>query len=359
MFLGVVMSLSISPAMAKRIGIANYHFTFHHIFFLSIGFLIMVFCSMLSKNAILNISYIGYIFCFFLLIAVLFIGSNIKGSHRWINFGGFSIQPSELMKPFFIIINAHFLSIVKKSKNTSLFSILIFAVLIFLFILQPDFGTCVVYTSIWFIQIFLGNSNIRLLMYSFIPMCVIVAIIGFFFFPHFHYRIMTFLTLKKGHEQYQTKKAIESIYNGGLFGKGLGEGEVKYQLPDAHTDYIFSVICEELGIVFACILIFLIFIFAYRHIASNFMSNKYEIRVIYGLVCLFAIQSYIHIGVNIKLLPSKGMTFPFISYGGSSMIANSIIFGFLLAFTRKPYNYCSPYRMFENIYKNVIQGKRK
>lgn len=305
---------------------------------------------MLSKNAILNISYAGYIFCILLLILVLIIGGSIKGSSRWINLGFFALQPSELMKPFFIIINAHLLSVSKKNKFIQFFSLISFGFLILLFILQPDFGSSMLYSLIWVIQIFLGNTKIKVLMYSFITASIALGTIGFFFFSHIHYRVINFFTLRGGKEQYQTKKAIESIYNGGLFGKGLGEGEVKYQLPDAHTDYIFSVICEELGIIFASCLILSFAIFMYRHLVSNITNKKYEIRVIYSFVLLFIFQSCIHIAVNTNMMPSKGMTLPFISYGGSSLLANSIIFGFLLAFTRKSYTYKSPYKFFEDVY---------
>lgn len=349
MFLGILMSLTVSPAMAKRIHISDYYFTTHHIIFCIIGICIMLLCSMLSKISILNFSYIGYIFCLCLLIFVLLTGHSIKGSRRWINFGFFSLQPAELMKPFFIVMSAHFLSIAKTDRFVPVISVVNFGFLLLLFILQPDFGTSVIYSIVWLSQIFLGNSQLTILVCLLIPVSIIMCAVGFFFFPHFHYRIMNFLFLEKGREQYQTRKSIESIHNGGLLGTSLGEGEVKYQLPDAHTDYIFAVICEEFGVIFACILIICICIFAYRHFASNFMNQKYEIRVIYGLILMFTIQACVHIGVNINILPSKGMTLPFISYGGSSMLSSSIIFGFLLAFTRKSYNYNSPFRIFESV----------
>ena len=353
MFLGITMSLTTSPAMANRIHVGNYHFSFHQIIFCLIGIVIMVFCSMLSKNSILNFSYIGYMFCIFLLCLVFFIGSCIKGSHRWINLGLFSLQPSELMKPFFIIMNAHFLSISRLNKLLPVISMASFGILILLLVLQPDFGSAIIYSLIWLIQVFLGNTHLKILIYSFIPAAIVIGVIGFFFFPHVHYRVINFFTLRNGHEQYQTKKAIESIYNGGFFGKGLGEGVVKYQLPDAHTDYIFSVICEELGVLFAICLILSFLLFMYRHLASNMTNKKYEIRVIYGIVLLFIAQSCIHIAVNTNFFPSKGMTLPFISYGGSSMLSNSIMFGFLLAFTRKSYTYKSPYKIFEDAYSKT------
>ena len=350
MFLGIIMSLTVSPAMAHRIHINDYHFAIHQIIFCLLGVAIMLFCSMLSTASILSFSCLGYLFCLCLLCLVFFVGTSIKGSHRWISLGFFSLQPSEIMKPFFIVINAHLLSVSKLNKFIPIVSLASFGILISLLVLQPDFGSAIIYSGIWLIQVFLGNTQLKILLYSFIPALIILGVIGFLFFPHVHYRVINFFTLRGGQEQYQTKKAIESIYNGGFFGKGLGEGIVKYQLPDSHTDYIFSVICEELGVIFAMCLIFSFLIFAYRHLASNMKNKKYEIRVIYGITLLFIIQSCIHIAVNVNLFPSKGMTLPFISYGGSSMLANSIMFGFLLAFTRKSYNYQSPYKFFEDAY---------
>ena len=352
MLLGFITSLTIGPAMAHRIGrnISDYYLTIHQIVFYVIAIFAMLFCSMLSRRSILNFSYIGYMFCFFLLLFVLVAGHSIKGSRRWINLGFFAIQPSEVMKPFFIIVNAHFLSISKYNNFLPVVSIASFAMLMLMFILQPDFGSVIIYSIIWFVQIFLSDINLKFLLYTFMPAAIFVCIVGFLFFPHIHYRVINFFTLRGGQEQYQTKKAIESIYNGGFFGKGLGEGVVKYQLPDAHTDYIFSVICEEFGIVFSICLILYFLLFIYRHLVSNIFSKKYEIRIVYGIVMFFMMQSCIHMSVNTNLFPSKGMTLPFVSYGGSSILSNSIMFGFLLAFTRKEYNYRSPYRFFENVY---------
>ena len=346
-FIGTLMSLSIDPAISNRIHISKYHFTKNYIFFSNVGLFAMLFCSMMSKKAILNCSCIGYIICIFLLLVILLTGYQIKGAKRWLNLGFFALQPSELIKPFFIIVNAHLLSVSKNNKIIPLFAIINFGFLSFFFISQPDFGTTILYGFIWVIQIFLGNSSINILIYSIIPLCIVVAILGFFFFPHFHNRIINYIFFRSGTENYQTKKAIESIYNGGYFGTGLAEGKVKYQLPDSHTDYIFSVICEEFGVIFAIIIITMIIFFVYHHLSSNYRNMKYEIRVIYGLVLSFAMQCFIHIGVNINILPSKGITLPFISYGGSSIISNSIIFGFLLAFTRKSYDYQSEYKFID------------
>ena len=345
--LGLLMSFSVSPAMSYRIHVGTYHFSIRHVFFCLVGIAIMLLVSMFSRISILNMSYAGLFVCLFLLGVVLLSSGNIKGSKRWISFGFFAVQPAELLKPFFIIMNAHFLSLKNKTKITSFISVGMLGTICILLLLQPDFGNTILYSSIWFVQVFLGGVGVGILIASLFIGVVSLASIGFFMFPHFHYRIVNFLQLKAGHEQYQTKKSIESIHNGGFFGTGLGEGDVKYQLPDAHTDYIFATICEEWGAILAFAMLLAYLYFTYRHLASNFTSSKYDIRVIYGLVLMIVIQSCVHIGVNTNLLPSKGITLPLVSYGGSSMLANSLIFGFLLAFTRKTYAFKSNYSDFE------------
>lgn len=354
--LGICISFSIGPVVAIRLHISNeYYFTIHHILYSILSIIIILFCSMMSKTSILRVSYFGFFICFILLCSCFIFGTNIKGSRRWINIGFFALQPSEILKPFFIVLNAHFLSISKTNKTAPIISFMLLFCILLLLIRQPDFGMSFIYIVIWLIQVFLGSVNTFILGIIMLFGAIFFVSVGFFLFPHFHYRIVNFFTFSSGKEQYQTKKAIESIYNGGLFGTGLCEGDVKYQLPDAHTDYIFSSICEELGVLFACIMLIGYLVFAYRHIASNFFNSKYNIRIIYGLTLIFVLQSCLHIGINIKLLPSKGMTLPFISYGGSSMISNAIIIGFLLAFTRKTYNYKTPYSLFEDyfIFKKI------
>ena len=349
--LGLIMSASVSPAMASRLHMSNpYHFTLRHVFFASLSLCTILLLSMFSRISILNISYLGLFACIALLGICYITGGSIKGAKRWIHVGFFTLQPSDIMKPFFIVMNAHFLSISKTNRFAPMISVFMLLGILCLLIIQPDFGMSVMYSAIWLVQIFLGSANIWLLSLSIAFAGILLGVVGFFFFPHFHYRVMNFFTLRAGHEQYQTKKAIESIYNGGFLGTGLGEGEVKYQLPDAHTDYIFATICEELGVIFAILLMFSYMIFVYRHVVSNFMNSKYNIRVIYGLVFSLVLQSCLHIGVNLNFLPSKGITLPFVSYGGSSLLSSGIIMGFLLAFTRKQYNYNSPYKFFEEAY---------
>lgn len=345
--LGIFMSFSVGPVVAKRIHLSSYYFTTRHLLFSFVGIVIMIFLSMLTKKNIINLCFVGLLVCLFMLFLCHFTGANIKGARRWINIGFFALQPSEIMKPFFVVANAYLLSARNRNKFISSFSFYLIAVILTLLVIQPDFGMTITYLSVWFVQIFLGSVNIFVLFGFAIIGVIAITILGMFFFQHFYNRIFNFIHMRGGHEQYQTKKAIESIYNGNFFGTGLCEGDVKYQLPDAHTDYIFSSICEEFGLIFACLMICCYMCFAYRHLASNYRNTKFNIRVIYGLVLIFLIQTCFHIGININFFPSKGMTLPLVSYGGSSMLSSCIIFGFLLAFTRKTYLFKSPYKEFK------------
>ena len=165
-FLGLLVSLTISPAMAHRIFIQNnYYFTIHQVIFCIFGVSVMLFCSMLSKTAVLKLSFLGFLFCFALLCIVLVLGGSIKGSKRWIDVGFFSVQPSELMKPFFIVVNAYFLSISKNNKFFPIISVVSFGILVSLFILQPDFGSAIIYIIVWFVQIFLIYLSFQLIQF--------------------------------------------------------------------------------------------------------------------------------------------------------------------------------------------------
>ena len=181
-FLGVLMSCSASPAISSRIHIDTYHFFKKHIIYAVLFVFLMTFISMLSRISIINLSYLGFFVCLLLLCVVPFIGSNIKGSHRWFNLGFIAIQPSEFMKPFFIIMNAHFLSLSKTNRLAPFISISMIGAICGLLILQPDFGSILLYSAIWIVQIFLGNSNIVLLACSILPLIIIIGIVGFFFF---------------------------------------------------------------------------------------------------------------------------------------------------------------------------------
>jgi cell division protein FtsW len=341
---GLILMLSVSPAIALRIHVSKWHFISKHFVFLSLGFALMLFISALNNKVITKCCYFGFYISLLLLIVILFLGEDIKGAKRWINIGFFSMQPSEFMKAFFIVVNAKLLTIEQGKRLTLMLSLSCLMVTILLCIIQPDFGTAILYCITWGGQSFV--SSLPVYVFSILAaIFIILCLVGFISFSHFRYRVELFLSGSKGEEQYQIKKSLQSIYSGGYFGKGLGEGDVKYHLPDSHTDYIFSVIGEEFGFIFASFLILLYTILILRQILPfvNQDKNTFERSVLYGSMILFSSQIFINIAVSINLIPSKGMALPFISYGGSATITNFIIFGIILAITRKSYHFKTLY----------------
>lgn len=342
-FIGITMVDSAGYASAKRINATSNHFIVKHIVFVVIGLSIAILLSMFRKNAVLNMSYILFGVFLFALMLTPILGTAVKGSKRWINLG-MSIQASELLKPFFIVLNGKLLTM-SKGKTFCLFaSVFLLFTVDALCIIEPDFGATIMYTAVWGVQAFISGTSVNFLTLS-LPFAFIIFIIGFIAFPHFRYRIMLFFSETKGNEQYQIKKSLESIYNGGYFGQGLGEGRVKYQLPDAHTDYIFSAIYEELGLIMSAGILFLYLILIVRQFMkyqSRHQNAMYS-SIVFGFGILIGLHALGNIAVSTDTIPSKGMILPFLSYGGSSLLSNLILFGMLLCFTRRKYNFISPY----------------
>jgi cell division protein FtsW len=337
LFIGSLMSLSISPAIGARIGLEDGMYFFKkYIFFAFLGLFIVLFFSFLNIKNLQWIALFGFVCSFLLLFLVLFSGEIVKGSRRWLNLYFFTLQPSEIMKPFFIIVNGYIVSRdVGRYFYISLSSLLLlFGVL--LLILEPDFGSVAVYLSLWFVQVFLGGVSRRFLSLI-IPLPVVLAVIGFLFFPHFHNRIVGFVSKNikfSSGINYQVSKSLDGIRNGGLFGMGLCEGVAKYQLPDSHTDYIVSVIVEEMGLVFLLFIIFLYFLITVKSLHRDYKDDKLRMIYVYSICFLLLTELFINICVAFNFLPSKGMVLPFISYGGSGMVANSILVGILLNLLR-------------------------
>jgi cell division protein FtsW len=337
LFVGILMSLSVSPAIGARIGLEDGMYFFKkYIFFVLLGLLVLLFFSFINIKSLQKIAFFGFIILLFLLLLVLVSGEVVKGSRRWLNLYFFTLQPSEIMKPFFIVVNGYIVSRdVGRYFYISLSSLLLlFCVL--LLILEPDFGSVAVYLSLWFVQIFLGGVSRKFLSFI-VPLPVVLAVIGFFFFPHFHNRIVGFVSKNikfSSGINYQVSKSLDGIKNGGLFGMGLCEGVAKYQLPDSHTDYIVSVIVEEMGFVFLLFVIFLYFLITTKSLHRDYKGDKLRMIYVYSICFLLLIELFINICVAFNFLPSKGMVLPFISYGGSGMIANSILIGMLLNLVR-------------------------
>lgn len=333
---GIWMALTASPAVAERLGLGSFHFVKKQLAFLTLGMGVVVFVSMLSSAMIRRIAVIGFPISVLLVIATLFIGPEIKGATRWLPLGIFTLQPSEFLKPFFIVTTAWILSahfneeeIPAKRVATALY---LFVVA--LLILQPDFGQTVLISTVWISQMAL--AGLPLMWLSLAGVVALMGLgLGYAFLPHVASRIDRFINPASG-DTFQTDKAMQAFESGGMLGKGPGEGAVKLNLPDAHTDYIFAVIGEEFGAI-ACVMLLMLFAGVVMRGLSNLVEeeNPFRLLAAAGLIIQFGLQTLINVGVNLALLPSKGMTLPFVSYGGSSMLALAIGMGMVLALTRR------------------------
>ena len=338
--LGLFFSLvSTSLVASDRLNTNSYLFFFKHLIFISIGFTIIFFISYLDQNKLLLISKILFLICLFALILVPIFGTEVKGSKRWIEILFLPrFQPIEVLKPFTIVILAIILSSEKNNLYLKyLFSFLLIVPIIFLLISQPDIGQTLLIFFSWLALIFVSGINL-LLFFLFSGFVLSIIFYLIFFVPKFEYvliRILSFLNPSSGNN-YQSEKAAEAIINGGFFGKGIGEGVLKNNVPEAHTDYIVSVISEEFGavMIFVILLMFLYFLYHLYKKLYQLNDDKKKL-IIVGLGFLILLQFLIHVGVNIRMFPTTGMTLPFISYGGSSIIGSSIISGIILNLTKK------------------------
>ena len=336
---GLLVLTSASPSVAHKIGVDSNFFYKKHIVFLILGLFVILFISALNERIIAKISLFMLIFCLLLMILVLLNEPQLKGAKRWIRFFGFSLQPSEFIKPAFIIVNALLLSKFvqnEKSQNFILASFILYIIIISLLILQPDMGMVINFTLIWLAQLFIIGFPFKILF--------IIASIGFlgimaayFIFAHVKYRIDMFL-FSDGNVSYQVQKSLDAISNGGLFGQGYFNGEIKNNLPDSHTDFIFAVIVEEFGFIISAILLILYGAIILRSLNKAFKHENLFVSIALTGLCLqIAFQVLVNIGVGINYLPTKGTTLPLISYGGSSFIATSIIMGSILLFTKRKF----------------------
>tara|TARA_B100000029_G_scaffold442102_1_gene460303 strand:- start:307 stop:1146 length:840 start_codon:yes stop_codon:yes gene_type:complete len=269
------------------------------------------------------------------------IGVEVKGSRRWIDFYLFPrFQPVEFLKPLFIIFIAK-LIVLDEKKDIYLryfYSLIVLLLIISILINQPDLGQTFLLTLTWITMIFVSGFNMIVLSVLGLIFLIGISLLIFFLPEKFGYvflRIKTFLDPKAG-DNFQSQKALEAIKQGGLTGQGMGEGILKDKVPDAHTDYIIAVISEEFGAIFVLFVVLIFLFIGYKVINKVFSGNDEFLKLaLVGLVSLLIIQTFIHIGVNSRLFPTTGMTLPFLSYGGSSLIGSSIIAGIILNFTRK------------------------
>ena len=340
--IGLFFSLvSTSLIASDKLNTNDYSFFFKHLVFILLGVIVIFFLSSIDKDQLLKFSLIFFLISFILLALVPLIGIEVKGSKRWIDFYFLPrFQPIELVKPFLIIFISLILSS-QKFKNIYVkyfLSFLTTLAVALLLAVQPDIGQTLLIFFCWSILIFTSGISIILLGILFLFLNFIFLYLIFFVekFEYIKNRLLSFFDTEKGTHNFQSDKAIDSITSGGFFGKGIGEGTLKNQVPEAHTDYIISVISEEFGVIAIILILLLFLILIYSVFKKVYLENNEKIKLILiGCVSLILMQAMIHIGVNIRLFPTTGMTLPFISYGGSSIISISILSGIILNLTKR------------------------
>jgi cell division protein FtsW len=343
--IGLFFSLvSTSLIASDKLDTNDYLFFFKHLFFVFLGIIIIFIFSLISKEKLFQFSPIIFLITLISLFLVPIIGVEVNSAKRWIDLYLLPrFQPIELLKPFLIILISLILSNEKYANIylKYLISFLITLMIALLLAAQPDIGQTLLVFFIWSILIFVSGINTVFLITS----CSILSIALYYsvrFVPKFEYiknRILSFFNTETGTHNAQSEKAIESISSGGYFGKGLGEGTLKNRVPEAHTDYIISVISEEFGVIAIILILFLFLTFIYSVFQKVYLENEEKTKLILvGCISLILVQAMIHIGVNIRLFPTTGMTLPFISYGGSSIISVSILSGIILNLTKREIN---------------------
>ncbi len=332
--IGSTLITSASPAIALRIHLSPSYFIYHHIVYISIGFFVILIISLFNEKYIRYLGTSGMAISILLLMLVPNVGLEIKGAHRWLHIAGISIQPSEFAKIYFTIFNAIILSSSHHLKY--LFSTILYTMTAILIVLEPDFGMTSIITTIFIGQLFISGIQYRYIAIAII-LFISAALISYLTVPYVARRVDNFLHPKL-ESNFQVKKSLEALRHGGLIGVGPGEGKVKLSIPDAHTDFIFAVAAEEFGFLF-CVLIISAFAFLTICSLSNIMrqQNMFHIITVIGLIIDISIPAIINMGVSLNLLPTKGMVMPFISYGGSSIIASSIAIGVILSLTKREF----------------------
>ena len=343
--LGLFFSLvSTSLIASDKLDTNSYYFFFKHLFYIGIAIFFVIFFSSINQTNLFRTSIVLFIICFIFLILVPIIGIEVRGSKRWLEFPFLPrFQPIELLKPFIIIMVASVLS-TEKGKNIYYKYFLSFIVIVpimFLLITQPDIGQTFLIFLTWLSLIFISGISL-VIFFIFFGIILSLLLYLLFFIPKFEYikdRIESFFNPVSGTHNFQSDKASEAIINGGFFGKGIGEGVLKNRVPEAHTDYIVAVISEEFGAIIIIVLMMIFLFFIYQVFKKLYFEKSNKVRLILvGSITLILLQALIHIGVNIRLLPTTGMTLPFLSYGGSSIVSTAILCGIILNLTKRKIN---------------------
>ena len=341
--LGLFFSLvSTSIIASDKLNTNSYYFFLKHLIFVSIGIFLILILSLLDQKILINVSVLLFFITLISLFLVPLIGVEVKGSKRWLDIGSLPrFQPIETLKPFFVIVISLIISLEKKNLYLKyLFSSAVLVPIIVLLLSQPDLGQTLLIIFVWLAIIFVSGINLFLFAIS-LSLVFLLTVILVFLVPKFEYikiRLMAFLDASTGNN-YQADRASDAISSGGFFGKGIGEGTLNSKIPEAHTDYIISVIAEEFGVIILIGIILLYLVFSYRVLKKiNLLKNNNFKLILVGSVSIILLQTFIHIGVNIRMLPTTGMTMPFISYGGSSIVGTSILTGIILNLTKRKLN---------------------
>ena len=343
--LGLFFSLvSTSLIASDKLDTNSYYFFFKHLFYIGIAIFFVIFFSSINQANLFRTSIVLFIICFIFLILVPIIGIEVRGSKRWLEFPFLPrFQPIELLKPFIIIMVASVLS-TEKGKNIYYKYFLSFIVIVpimFLLITQPDIGQTFLIFLTWLSLIFISGISL-VVFFIFFGIILSLLLYLIFFIPKFEYikdRIESFFNPVSGTHNFQSDKASEAIINGGFFGKGIGEGVLKNKVPEAHTDYIVAVISEEFGAIIIIVLMMIFLFFIYQVFKKLYFEKSNKVRLILvGSITLILLQALIHIGVNIRLFPTTGMTLPFLSYGGSSIVGTAVLCGIILNLTKRKIN---------------------
>jgi cell division protein FtsW len=335
---GYIMMLAASPAVAERIGSSRDIFIIKQVLFLAVAAVIVVAVSLLSPRNIRRLAIIGCILALVLTAATMVIGVEIKGARRWIALPLISVQPSEFLKPCFAVVTAW---LITEGRRTPRFpglpiALAMFALIVVLLKSQPDIGMLAVITAVFLIQLYIGGLNLVFVMMG-VGGIGAGAVMAYMLFPHVQSRVQRFLHPESG-DTYQVTTALEAFGNGGLFGRGPGEGHVKDVLPDAHADFVFAVAGEEFGMI-VCLVLIVVFAFVVLRCLLKLLKEQdlFTVLSCTGLVAGFGLQAFINMASTLQLIPTKGMTLPFVSYGGSSVMAVALAMGMLLALTRRRY----------------------
>lgn len=336
MIVGGVLALAASPAVAMRIHLPPFHFVYKQLAFFVPAIGVMIGVSLLNVRQVRRAAAIVFAVAFVLMALTPLLGQEVKGAHRWLQLGPVGIQPSEFVKPAFIVLVAWLFAEAQRTPGVpgTAIAVALYGMVVAVLAVQPDFGQLMLVTLVFGAMFFMAGLSWGWIG-SLAAIAVAGAVTAYSMMPHVASRVDRFLDPESG-DTYQIDRALDAVNAGGLFGRGPGEGVVKRILPDAHTDFIFAVAAEEYGVIAGLIIIGLFAFIVMRTLRQAMEEQDLFVQfATCGLVALFGLQALINMSVNVNLMPAKGMTLPFISYGGSSLLALAFAMGMLLALTRR------------------------